>query len=199
MRWFPILCVSLLAYGAYDKLSHRTVQHPAGVLAAQQDPEQSDTRAATFTYRGYAIHPLAEFSIKSRVLSVEHYSQGREADLSPVDLAMGWGRMSDTAVINQLQISQSNRFYFWRYENQPPIPANEIISHSANMHMIPASDEVEKKLKAVKQGEIVTLTGHLVEATANDGWRWKSSLTRDDSGLGACELVWVQEISVSYE
>ena len=199
MRWFLILCVSLLAYGTYNKLSHRTVPHPVGVLTAQQDPEQTDTGAAAFEHRGYKIQPLAEFSIKSRVLSVEHYSNGREADLSPVDLAMGWGRMSDTAVINQLQISQNNRFYFWHYENQPPIPTSEIISHSANMHMIPASDAIEKVLKAVKPGEIVALSGQLIEATASDGWRWKSSLTREDSGHGACEVIFVKEVSVSRE
>lgn len=195
MRWFPILCVSLLAYGAYNKFSHRTVSHPAGVLTAQQDPQQTDTREPAFEHRGYKIQPLAEFSIKSRVLSVENYASGREADLSPIDLAMGWGRMSDTAVISQLHISQGNRFYFWRYDNQPPIPTGEIISHSANMHMIPASPEIEKVLKAVKPGEVVTLSGYLVEATANDGWRWRSSLTREDSGAGACEVIWVKEIA----
>ena len=37
----------------------------------------------------------------------------RESDLAPVDLALGWGRMSDEAILKDIQISQSGRFYFW--------------------------------------------------------------------------------------
>ncbi len=31
---------------------------------------------------------------------------------------------------------------------------------------------------------------------SNLGWRWKSSLTRKDTGNGACELVWVKQMKV---
>jgi hypothetical protein len=197
MRWFTILCIGLLVYGGYNKFSHREVRHPIGVMTADQEPQQSDTRAPSFEHAGYTIKPLADFSLQARVLSAEHYGTGRESDLSPVDLAMGWGRMSDSAVLKQLQISQSGRFYFWRFENQAPIPVDEIISHSANMHMIPANPRVETQLKSVRPGEIVTLSGYLVEASASDGWHWKSSLTRKDAGAGACEVIWVKEVSVA--
>jgi hypothetical protein len=38
------------------------------------------------------------------------------------------------------------------------------------------------------------LRGFLVEARADDGWRWRSSLTRDDTGARACELVFVERV-----
>jgi hypothetical protein len=41
---------------------------------------------------------------------------------------------------------------------------------------------------------VVTLRGRLVEASGADGWRWRSSLTREDSGAGACELVLVDAL-----
>lgn len=196
MRWFPVLCIILVIYGIYTKYVQRPIVHPVGAITAQSDPEQTVTHASSFEYRGYTINPLADFKIKARVISAEHYLMGREAELSPVDLALGWGRMSDTAVLNKLHISQNGRFYFWRYEDQPPIPTREIISHSANMHMVPASEGIAKQLKAVKQGEIVSLTGYLIEARAKDGWYWKSSLTRNDTGAGACELIWVKAVSI---
>ena len=37
--------------------------------------------------------------------------------------------------------------------------------------------------------------GHFEVYPAADGWRWRSSLTRDDSGGGACELVYVCSIT----
>lgn len=130
------------------------------------------------------------------MLSSKSYSVGREADLSPVDLALGWGPMSDETILNKVDISQSHRFYYWHVD-EFPIPRREIETHSANMHMIPADDRIEKMLKSVRPGEVVKLSGYLVQVNASDGWHWKSSLTREDTGNGACEVVYVKELVVS--
>jgi hypothetical protein len=149
-----------------------------------------------FRVNGYALTGLAEFSIGARVILAKHYSSDREADLAPVDLALAWGPMADAAVLEAISFSQSGRFYHWRYEGAPPIPRREIERNSANMHMIPSSREMAKLLKAVKPGDLVRLRGYLVRAEAQDGWRWTSSLTREDTGAGACELIFLQELEV---
>ena len=64
------------------------------------------------------------------------------------------------------------------------------------MHMIPATAEVERRLLHVRSGQVVALTGYLVEVHGLDGFRWRSSLTREDTGNGACELVWVDKLEV---
>jgi hypothetical protein len=51
-------------------------------------------------------------------------------------------------------------------------------------------------MKAVRVGQVVKIIGKLVEVQASDGWRWRSSLTRKDTGNGACELIYVEAISV---
>jgi hypothetical protein len=78
-----------------------------------------------------------------------------------------------------------------------PIPRREIETQSANMHMIPADSRIEKTLKSIRPGQKIRLSGDLVEANASDGWHWKSSLTREDTGNGACEVIYVKSISVS--
>jgi hypothetical protein len=35
-----------------------------------------------------------------------------------------------------------------------------------------------------------------VEADRPGGWRWRSSLTRDDTGPGARELVYVEDLTI---
>ena len=75
-----------------------------------------------------------------------------------------------------------------------PLPRNVIESHSANMHMIPADDDIERRLKSTRAGNLVHIKGYLVEATTKDGFRWKSSLSRSDTGAGACELIWVESL-----
>lgn len=159
-------------------------------------PRQTDVPAAlALPMVGNAnLRPLAGFSVEARVLSREDYRHGREADFSPTDLALGWGRMTEDAVLSQLDISQGGRWYRYRWQDAPPIPVDEIVRSSANMHMIPADDAVAAALRRIERGDRVRIDGWLVQVEGED-WRWRSSLTRDDSGGGACELVYACSIT----
>jgi hypothetical protein len=98
-------------------------------------------------------------------------------------------------VLDKVKISQSSRFYYWRVD-EFPIPRQEIEQSSANMHMIPADATIERRLKDVRPGQTVRIDGWLVEARGSDGWRWRSSLTRNDTGAGACEVIFVRDLQV---
>jgi hypothetical protein len=195
VNWKLFIFFALISYGAYQHFSQQPVEHGNGIIASQQ-PTQVSTDSTNFDFNGYTITPLETFKIEARVLAAEHYSLGREADLSPVDLALGWGAMSDEGILKNIKISQSNRFYYWRVD-EFPIPRREIETQSANMHMIPADAQIEKVLKSIRPGQIVKLSGDLVQVNASDGWHWKSSLTREDTGAGACEIIYVKTISVT--
>lgn len=141
----------------------------------------------------YQLRLLAEFAIDARILAREDYSFGRESDLSPWDFALGWGDMARPEVADKFSIRQSGRWYYWRSE-QLPIPRRAVETSSANMHLVPASDEVRDQLEALDEGDEISFKGFLIEARADDGWRWRSSLTREDTGDGACELILVTEV-----
>jgi hypothetical protein len=194
-KWRGLLLLVLL-YGGWSAWETRTIHHPAGVLIAAL-PQQGDLPSAlpTLQHPGYRITPLQSFALEARVLSVERYRFDRQAELAPIDLALGWASMSDSAVLDQIDISQGGRFYHWHVDHFP-VPRREIETHSANMHIIPASAMVERVVKSVRRGHIVKLAGYLVEARRADGWIWRSSLTREDTGAGACELIWVTEIEL---
>lgn len=172
------------------------VAHADGVIAPDA-PIQNDfpSLQSSIAFKDAVLHPLATFSLTARVLSRDDYRFDPESDLSPTDLALGWGRMSDSAVLRNIDISQGGRFYYWRVKAFP-IPQREIETHSANMHMIPADPLVARALKRVRTGDVVTIDGYLVEADKADGWKWRSSMTRDDTGNGACELVYVRSLSI---
>ncbi|NJR72031.1 MAG: hypothetical protein HC782_02700 [Gammaproteobacteria bacterium] len=159
-------------------------------------PSQINESAAVIIFNSYRIKPMARYQIRAKVLSTERYRFGRDADLSPVDLALGWGPMSDAATIEKLNISQSNRWYSYTWQSTPPIEAHIINSTSANTHMIPANADIKSQLLGIKKGSVVRLEGYLVNVSHADGWSWKTSLSRDDSGGGACELMWVTAVRV---
>ena len=113
MYWKKLLLIGLIVYGVYHAWHGRPVTYGPGVIAAADPVQDEISHAAPIEKNGYQLMPLAEFQAQARVLSSTSYHMDRESDLAPVDLALGWGRMSDEAILKDIQISQSGRFYFW--------------------------------------------------------------------------------------
>ena len=160
----------------------------------ERDSSVAVQTAEGFAYPSYTIRPQKPYEMQARVLGRKEYSTGREAELSPVDLALGWGPMMDPGTLEEIDISQRGRFYFWKVDRFP-IPRREIEHNSANVHIVPANAEVARALADVDVGDVVDLRGQLVNVTADDGWRWRSSLTFTDTGKGACELLWLESLT----
>jgi hypothetical protein len=166
---------------------------PPAEIAFGDGPLQTDAPSAMtpFQHEDALLKPLAGFSVDARVLSSKTYGSDRESKYAPIDLALGWGRMRDDAVLSKLDISQSGRWYNYRWRDQPPIAADEIVRSSANMHMIASNSAVADALDDLDADDRIRIDGWLVQVEAQDGWRWRSSLSRDDSGQGACEVIYV--------
>ena len=167
-----------------------------GAVAPDAPRQVAAPSAGPFVHNGYRITPLAGLRLRARVLATERYYMDRESDLAPIDVALGWGPMSDSRVLGQLQISQRNRFLYWRTDRLP-VPRDVIERHAANMHMVPSNEWVQSKLGRLRPGQVIEIQGLLIGAEADDGWRWVSSLSREDTGKGACELVWVEDVVVA--
>lgn len=171
-------------------------QHPPGVLVRDAPAQRELSNGPRFAQGRYKLQALASFDLSARVLSRKDYSSDELADLVPTDLALGWGAMSDSAVIDELTISQSYRWWSWS-SSDLPVPQAEINRSAANMHLIPANDAARAALDGVREGDIVKIHGYLVEARRDDGFRIVSSLSRTDTGGGACEVIWVESLSVA--
>jgi hypothetical protein len=141
------------------------------------------------------LKPLAHLALDARLLHRKIYRYDRQSSLASIDLALGWGPMSDQRVLDRVNITQSMRFYWFEYKMPPPISKDEIISHSTNMHIIPSSPAIASRCKSLRTGALVHFEGDLVEAIAPDQPPWRSSLSRTDTDNGACELIWLKEIS----
>lgn len=195
LRWVFLISATAFAYMAVVKWEHRPISHPQGILVART-PVQTGAGGSVVRHGEFILTRRAQFQLEARVLSSERYFFGLGSELSPIDLALGWGPMSDQAVLDQIKISQDSRWYFTRYQLPAPIAEPEIISHSSNMHMVPANSRIGKSLKNLRIGQVVEIQGYLVDADHPSGWNWRTSLSREDTGAGACEIVLVEQLSV---
>jgi len=195
MRLAPIALAALAILGIYKLYSAREIAHAPGVLVTA-DPEQNDIDSADTIERGeFRLRPRAEFSATVRVLRREEYSLGPLAKLMPTDFAVGWGPMSDTSVLASIEISQGNRFYYWRTENWP-IGRADIERHSANWHVIPENAAVGRVLDRLRRGSVVELRGRLVDIEGGESGM-RTSLSRNDTGAGACEILLVESATIA--
>jgi hypothetical protein len=193
-KWLLLLLILGAAWWVWDEWQNTKIEQPPGILVPEPPRQQASKAPRTFRHKEYQLTPLAEFDAWARVLSTKRYYFDRETDLVPIDFALGWGPMSDSAVLRHFTINQSRRFYFWR-TNFLPIPREQIVANSANMHLIPATEEIGRLMKKVKPGHVLHFSGYLVNAVGDDNWTWRSSTSRNDTGNGACELVYVTHFS----
>ncbi|HJY37653.1 MAG TPA: hypothetical protein VJ299_09315 [Steroidobacteraceae bacterium] len=196
MRLTHLVLGTVALVAVWQLVTSGPIDRDPGEIAAA-DPLQSELEAPqTLTQGDFQLLPQAQFSAEVRVLSRERFRLGPLADVSPLDIAVGWGPMSDSTVLADLDISQANRFYFWHYDDEPPIPRQDIESHSANWHLIPANDVVWRQLRRLRVGDVVKLDGMLVNLESPEGGTFKTSLRREDTGAGACEILYVRSASI---
>jgi len=186
----------LSAYFGWKDWSGRDLKHPAGIIVTQQPQQTNLNTVVEFPFKGFQLVRKARFEIRARVLSSEPYYWGTEAKLSPVDLALGWGPMSDQAILDKMEVSQGSRWFFWQYDLPAPISDSTITLNSGNMHIIPQEKWLEKKVKALRNGDIVNLKGYLVDVSDESGFRWTTSMTRKDTGNGACEIFFLESMQL---
>lgn len=195
-RWLVAVAVLGAFWSAHRDWQHRRLEQAPGVLAPDPPEQRSVAASRHFSRAGFELEALAEYRIRARLLRREPYRFDAGAELSPLDFALGWGVMSDSSVLDRLEIGQSVRYFSWRYEGEPPAPPALIQRSAANTHLIPADDGVAETLDRMRPGQLIELAGYLVEAKGPGGFTWKSSLTREDAGGGACELLWVESARI---
>lgn len=162
----------------------------------------SASETLTICNKSVRLEKLAAYNITGLIVSRVIYNENSE--ISPVDYVLAWGpftkpgskgkisigtvRANRTAIINMLD-------YDWVVQNG----GEEYLSSCySNNHLIPATDEIEAKIKKAKIGDYVNITGYLVYAE----WEYMgrpihwgpSSLVRTDDGDGACEIIYVESM-----
>ena len=155
--------------------------------------------AAAFTVRGrmtsWKLTPRATYDIAARVVAREHFWLGGLAGLIPWDFGLVWGRLVDEPLRSQISFFQTSRILFWSWKDSS-LDQSYINSHAANVHVIPATSRVSGVLNRVRRGDYVRLEGDLVDIAGPNGFEWRTSLSRTDTGPGACETIWVRAITV---
>ncbi len=169
------------------------------------DPVQTETEGSeNFTLDGYNIdiYYLYEYDIEGLVVSTNrHYWFGIDNELSPVDAAIAWGPAAELNNKVDFHWGQTGRYYHFRVSGDDMNiigDLSEISCSSSNNHLVPSDSKTRSQVKKIRTGDHIKIKGYLVNIDGLDedgkSFYWDSSTTRDDTGDGACELIYVTDV-----
>lgn len=169
-----------------------------------EDPYQENLKRGEIPkiklgYGNFTANPLAYYELSAMIMSKKNYSQGWEAKIAPIDLALAWGELITSEAQKHISYSQRNRWYFFRYDRSSPVSKSYIHKHSANHHIVPANKNILAAVKSLKKKDLIFLKGYLVKIDGSINGRnywWNTSLSRNDTGDGACEVFYVDLVKV---
>lgn len=174
------------------------------LIDVYQDPVQKETQAEPFIIerKGYqfTVKPLAEFDISALVVSKKKYFSGIDADIVPLDLGVCWGDVAKPEYLKSLQFQQYMRFLIYRIKGALPFGYDYIGTHAGNIHIVPGNNRIKKVALSLGKKDKIRMQGYLISIRSNNYkylYTRNSSLTREDTGDGACEVMWVNRIRVN--
>lgn len=137
-----------------------------------------------------------KFDIQALVLGAKNYRFDLQRQISKTDFVLGWGSLSNPEILKKLDITQDNRYYKIAYPFGRPMEEALIIRQIANMHMVASTESIQEKIESVRAGDLVSISGYLMNAQRDDGLTLKSSISRQDRGTSSNEIVYVESISI---
>ncbi len=201
---FYILLVAVLAAAVY--LGNPPPKHKSA--AGLPDPTQIPaTGEVTMKVEEYDVNIKykASYKIKALAVSTKKYSGTSLSDLlAQKDVALAWGTVAENNEKVDFNWSQDGRWYRWHVDDASQMSAvglseSDVNKQSANNHLIPSTPELKKEIAKIRRGDIVEITGYLInlkgENPEGETFDWNSSLSRTDSGDGACELIYVTGVT----
>jgi len=175
-------------------------------VSGTADPVQTSATGGTqFEAAGYSVDISYNYSYEIDALVVhtkDYFGSSLSDTIAPVDVALAWGKVAEYNDRIDFNWSQSGRWYYWRTDSYEEIAVvggeGGVNTHSSNNHLIPADDNIKKLVKSIKTGDHIKITGYLVNVFARkpDGttFSWNSSSSRNDTGDGACEVIYVTKV-----
>ena len=186
------IVISLIIFGTIvfsPNIYEGAIQDPVQIILNEQE-----TVYISVDEVNIPIVLLAEYTVEGVVKSKTKYTD-YPSRISQYDVALAWGDLNVREIDSHIRYSQSGRWYYYNYDQNISVSSSYIAEHSANVHLINKDLLVLKKIENLGVNDHIKLIGYLVNVNFDNG-TWESSLTRTDTGNGACEIMYVTDVEL---
>ena len=150
----------------------------------------------------YKIKPLYEYELVGMVVSYKLHDGNTRLHkrwndhLNLADYCVVWGDTAAAKTLPKVKFWNGQFTCNFSTRNQEAW-TNFNISQISNNHLITDDKLIRKKISHIKIGDQIKIRGQLAEyQNLIQGGTRGTSITRDDKGNGACETIYVTEVSV---
>jgi hypothetical protein len=200
------LIVFIASYFQIEKLPDKSEM----LDELKKDPIQTQTEKKEFEIEKngvvYIIKPLFNYELYGMIVSYHHssslldyYHEKWKDYLNIKDVCVIWDKNIESGIYEKLKFSNGS---FTCYVNSKSNIAREewLKYNNANLsnnHLLSNNEEINKKILSAKRGDQIYFKGYLIEySIKNEDFKRGSSVTRTDSGDGACETIFIEDFQI---
>lgn len=171
-----------------------------------REPLQAETQKSPFEAAAnnfvYRITPLYDYEFYGLVTSFTHsssfadyYHEQWKDYLNTTDFSMVWGANVKSGIYRKIMFRSDA--WTGAYRGSLSDLSKFKSSAFANNHLLSDDPIIRKTIKSIRRWDQIFLKGYLVKYAlkGSEGWRG-SSVTREDTGNGACEVIYVTDFRI---
>ena len=149
----------------------------------------------------YHVEPEYEYDITGMIVSFRHH----EGNSRMHSLANDHLNMLDVCVIwgNNPQNGRLHKINFWNgiftcnIKTRDPVAwASFNMDQLSNNHLISDNEYIRDQVHRIRVGDQIRVRGYLAAYTSGGGSKRGTSTTREDTGNGACETIYVEQFRI---
>lgn len=177
-------------------------------LSSLESPVQTETARDAFAIEAnglqYTIHPKFDYELYGVIVSYSNadgftniWHHKRWQDFINVrDLCVIWGNNIESGVYRQMKFN-SDSWTCWAYWPNRETAAQFTMNALSNNHLVTDNDRIKAALMQAEPGDLIRIKGVLAEyVNPAGGYTRGTSTTREDTGQGACETIYVDEFAI---
>ena len=203
-----VLIGALFALAAGFYFDGQLPEPDALAPALRAEPLQTTVAAAPFAARAggvdYRIAPVADYDIAGLVVSRHDSSTwwdwihaAASDHLNVVDLCLVWGANAADGAYRRMSFSSGQFVCYYQYRDAASA-APRYLRALSNNHLLTDDPRIARQLRDLRVGDQVQLRGQLSSYSHHAGFDFTrgTSLTREDTGNGACETLFVRDVQL---
>lgn len=190
---YLVFCV-LVASG-YLVYSNFPVNHGPGITAKEEPKIERLTWQEPFTFKGATFTPKKIIDAEVRVIKKKRYFFDSFSKYSPVDAIVGWNELSDSRNLDYIYFQLGER-EFELDLTRPPLSVPKIYGESDLWHLIPSTAEIDKRIKSLRDGEIIKIGGLLVDISNEADYELKTNTELSESTKPNGFIIWIEDFHI---
>ena len=174
------------------------IQNEPKQYPINKQPFSIEYQNATFT-----VEPLYAYELHGLVVSYRHHDSdnkwllhGLSNDhINVADLCVIWGDSANNKLLNQIEF-RNGQFTCFAATQSNQAWSNFNPNQWSNNHLLAIEDSIRETIADIQIGDQIKIKGWLANYLTNGSNKRVTSNIRTDSGNGACETVYVNQLKI---